>query len=175
MKKNLFYTVMMMAVMAVVAVSFTACGGDDSDDPLNTPTENKQDPDDISVYIWPSTQWGCSLSDLKNYMASSSMVISEDLGDGLIYKTMDNKYLIAYTTDADGKYRLFQSVYQGCTQKKLTNIINKFKKDYNITLEDKGYGEVWRATGAINNKNCEAKVLCEKTTNSIIVEVFVLN
>jgi len=33
MKKNLFYTVMMMAVMAVVTISFTACGGGD-DDPL---------------------------------------------------------------------------------------------------------------------------------------------
>ena len=173
MRKNLFYTVMMMAVMAVVTISFTACGGGD-DDPLTDNNQNKQDPDDISVYIWPCMQWGCSLSDIKTYMASSSMVITEEREGILIYQTTDRKYVIGYGLD-NNSYINFQAVFTGYSQKKMNNIKDKFKKDYGLSFEDNGYGEVWRAVGTINGKNCEVKIWRVQSPSSIIVDVFILN
>lgn len=174
MKKNLFYTVMMMAVMAVVTTSLTSCGGSD-DDPLDNTSQkgNKQDPDDISSYIWPCTQWGCSLDDIRKYMASSSMVVEDEKDDILVYTTTDKKYIIGYAVNANNQYIAFQSVYMGYSQKKLNNIREKVTKDYGITLKDNG-GNVWRGTGNINNRNCQVTIYGMDASNSIALDIFIL-
>ena len=75
MKKNLFYTVMMMAVMAVVTISFTACGGGD-DDPL---TDNGKE--SAKTYMEPCLDWGCDVSHIKTYMGSSMNLIDEQINE----------------------------------------------------------------------------------------------
>ena len=169
MKKNLFYTVMMMAVMAVVTISFTACGGGD-DDPLTENNQNKQDPDDISAYIWPSTQWDCSMDDIKKYMASSSMVVTEERNGILIYQTTDRKYMIGYAADENNKYCSCQAVFTGYSQKKMNNIKEKVTKDYGMKLTNDG-ADVWRAYGTINGKYC--KVTIYGMESSIAVDISV--
>lgn len=276
MRKNLFYTVMMMAVMAVVTISFTACGGSDSDDPLDNTgpdysvvgtwqitelpegksdmkvgdqivitadgkiydktdqlgtwakggqcyltdseeypvpftakvlslTENfmsiditifnmtfnmkfmrladipvvpdnnqgEQDSGDISAYIWPCLQWGCSLSDIKTYMASSSMVVSEEREDILMYTTTDNKYKIYYAVGSNNQYHAFQSIYMGYSQKKMNDIAEKVTKDYGITFNYDG-GSTWRAEGTINGKNCQITIYGMEGRNGIALDIAVL-
>ena len=93
MKKNLFYTVMMMAVIAVVTISFTACGGGD-DDPLN---DNGKE--SAKTYMEPCLDWGCDVSHIKTYMGSSMNLIDEQINEQisvLAYSTSDSKYVITY-------------------------------------------------------------------------------
>lgn len=73
MRKNLFYTVMMMAVMAVVTISFTACGGD-SDDPGTNYSV---------VGTWEITELPAGESDMK---VGDQIVIT---ADGKIYDKID--------------------------------------------------------------------------------------
>ena len=74
MRKNLFYNVMMMAMMAVVSISFTSCGGDSANDSGTNYSV---------VGTWQITELPAGESDMK---VGDLIVIT---ADGKIYDKID--------------------------------------------------------------------------------------
>lgn len=167
MKKNFFYTVMMMAVMAVVTISFTACGGDDSDDPLEntsqsgTGTTNKE----------PCLDWGCDASHIKTYMGSS-MNLTQEESHGtavLSYATADYKYVINYLL-APTLVQVYVYHYDKGYDY-FMKLISQYETRYQAKFE-KYESEQYEAYGTnctINGKYCGILIEYDVKTNTILV------
>ena len=167
MKKNLFYTVMMMAVMAVVAISFTACGGgDDSSDPL---VDNGKETS--KTYMEPCFDWGCDVSHVKTYMGNSmSLTQEESHGTAVLsYATSDSKYVINYLFMPT----LFQVYvyYYDKNYDYFTKLISQYETRYQTKFV-KGEDEQYEAYGAnctINGKYCGIIIEYDVKTNTILI------
>lgn len=166
MRKNFFYTVMMMAVMAVVTISFTACGGGD-DDPL---TDNGKET--AKTYMEPCLDWGCDVSHIKTYMGSSMNLIDEQINEQisvLAYSTSDSKYVITYGLMP----KLFRvSVYhydksRDYFQKLMSQYETRYQAKFE-KFEDEKY-ESYGAKCYVNGKYCGIGIQYDAATNSILV------
>ena len=166
MRKNLFYTVMMMAVMAVVTISFTACGGGD-DDPLN---DNGKE--SAKTYMEPCLDWGCDVSHIKTYMGSSMNLIDEQINEQisvLAYSTSDSKYVITYGLTP----KLFRvSVYHyDKSRDYFQKLMSQYETRYQAKFEKSNKEEIdeYGANCTINGKYCGIMMQYEPKTNTIFV------
>ena len=157
---------MMMAVMAVVAISFTACGGDDSDDPL---VDNGKE--SSKTYMEPCLDWGCDVSHIKTYMGNSmSLTQEESYGTSVLaYTTSDYKYVITYLF----AYKLFQVYvyYYDKNRDYFTKLISQYETRYQTKFEklnDENY-ETYGTNCTINGKYCGVGMQFDAKTNTIFV------
>ena len=166
MKKNLFYNVMMMAVMAVVTISFTACGGSD-DDPLS---DNGKE--SAKTYMEPCLDWGCDVSHIKTYMGNSMNLVNEQINEQisvLAYSTSDSKYVITYALMS----KLFQVYvyYYDKNRDYFTKLISQYESRYQTKFEkmdDENY-ETYGTNCTINGKYCGVGMQFDAKTNTIFV------
>ena len=166
MKKNLFYTVMMMAVMAVVTISFTACGGGD-DDPLTDKGKES-----AKTYMEPCLDWGCDVSHIKTYMGNSMNLVNEQINEQvsvLAYSTSDSKYVITYGLMP----KLFQvSVYHyDKSHDYFQKLMSQYETRYQAKFEKSNKEEIdeYGANCTINGKYCGIIMQYEPKTSSIFV------
>ena len=123
MKKNLFYTVMMMAVMAVVTTSLTACGGDD-DSGTNYSV----------VGTWQITELPAGESDMK---VGDLIVIT---ADGKIYDKIDQLGTWAkggqcYLTDSEADPVPFTAKVLSLTENFMSVDITIFGMTFNMKFK----------------------------------------
>ena len=166
MRKNFFYTVMMMAVMAVVTISFTACGGGD-DDPLN---DNGKETS--KTYMEPCLNWEYDVNQVKSYMGSSMNLTSEQNKDfltTLAYTTSDFKYVITYIFTP--KLNQVYVYHYDKSRDYFTKLISQYETRYNTKFEYKNDNqfEVYGANCNINGKYCGIILEYEAKTNTIFV------
>ena len=83
MKKNVFYKVTMMALIAVFAISFIACGGDSDDGTPQVPTG----PTGSTEYVEPCLDFGSSQSHVKEWMSGSNWELSEHSNEAVLLYT----------------------------------------------------------------------------------------
>ncbi len=157
---------MMMAVMAVVTISFTACGGGD-DDPLN---DNGKE--SAKTYMEPCLDWGCDVNHIKTYMGSSLNLVNEQVNKQvslLVYSSNDSKYVINYGLMPT----LFRvDVYHyNRSHDYFTKLMSQYETRYQTKFEkfeDEKY-ETYGAKCYINGKYCGIGIQYDAATSSILV------
>ena len=94
MKKYFKERVMMLAMMAAMCVTFTACGGDSDDD--GTP-QVPTGPTGSTEYFDPCLDFGCSQSHVKEWMSGSNWELSEHSNDyTLLYMNSQGTIALDY-------------------------------------------------------------------------------
>lgn len=142
MKKSILYKVMTVALIAVVSMTFTACGGD-SDDGLKTaPGDNEQGGVTSSniEYIVPCLQWGITKDQIKQYMAGNVWTLQTDADSKLLYEKQNGtkiEYTIATGNSWNPRVGLDSSkvIYRNTTVKDWQWLVDKTQKQYDVTMD----------------------------------------
>ena len=127
MKTNILYKVMMLAMMAVVVMTFTACGGD-SDDDIAPPVKSNY------TYVEPYLEWGKTNTDVKSYMSGTGWNLVTD-ANYLVYRNTDRTIEQLYTFSEDTSELVSARVeYKKYTEDYWQWLIKETEKRYGITL-----------------------------------------
>ena len=84
MKKNIFMRVMMVAMVATMCMTFTACGGDDDDDVNNGMSGS------TTTWVEPYLRWDATLDQIKADMATQGW--TAQVSEGNILQYSNSKY-----------------------------------------------------------------------------------
>jgi len=126
MKKISFRLFFLLALMAMVTMTFSACGGDDDDDTSGNGSD--------IVYIEPCFNWGASLEEVKAWMANKPFEPKYD-NYFLYYEDTSSKNAISYIFDGYIKGLYTSIVLYGATGNNvLSSLVSQTEKRYNTTL-----------------------------------------
>ena len=131
MKKNVFYKVMMMAMIAVVSMIFTACGGDSDDD--GTP-QVPTGPTGSTEYVDPCLDFGSSVAHVKEWMSGSNWELSEHSNEGvLLYTNIQTMTVLNYIF-IESKLHMVTVAYTGSGESKVLAFKAEIEKRYGISM-----------------------------------------
>ena len=131
MKKNVFYHVMMLAMIAVVSMTFTACGGDSDDD--GTP-QVPTGPTGSTEYVEPCLDFGCSPNHVKEWMAGYSWELSEYSNDyTLIYMNSQGTIALDYMF-LNSKMHTVAATYVVSGESVALAFKSEIEKRYGVTM-----------------------------------------
>ena len=131
MKKSIFARVMMLAMMAVVAMTFTACGGDSDDD--GTP-QVPTGPTGSTEYFDPCLDFGSSQSHVKEYMSGSNWELSEHSNDyTLLYMNSQGTIALDYMF-LNSKMHMVTATYAVSGESVALAFKSEIEKRYGITM-----------------------------------------
>ena len=85
MKKNVLAKLMMVAMVATMCMTFTACGGDSDDDDLNNGMSGS-----TTTWVEPYLRWDATLDQIKADMATQGW--TAQVSEGNILQYSNSKY-----------------------------------------------------------------------------------
>ena len=131
MKKSIFAKMMMLAMMAAMCVTFTACGGDDDGTP-QVPTG----PTGSTEYVDPCLDFGSSQSHVKEYMSGLNWELNENSNEyTLLYSNADATVVINYMFIGNGKgLGMVGVTYAGSGESKALAFKSEIEKRYGISM-----------------------------------------
>ena len=131
MKKNVFYHVMMLAMIAVVLMTFTACGSDSDDDGIpQTPTG----PTGSTEYVDPCLDFGSSQNHIKEWMAGSNWELSEHSNEAvLLYTNIQTMTVLNYIF-IESKLHMVTVAYTDSGESKAQAFKAEIEKRYGVTM-----------------------------------------
>lgn len=128
MKTNILYKIMMLAMMAVVTMTFAACGGD-SDDEITPPTKPNG-----YTYVEPCLEWGKTKTDVKSYMTGTEWKLSTDAAY-LLYVNTDRTIEQLYTFSEDTSELVSARVeYKKYSEEYWQWLVKETEKRYGVTF-----------------------------------------
>ena len=131
MKKNVFYKVTMMALIAVFAISFIACGGDSDDD--GTP-QVPTGPTGSTEYVEPCLDFGSSQSHVKEYMSGSNWELSEHSNEyTLLYMNSQGTIALDYMF-LNSKMHTVAATYAVSGESVALAFKSEIEKRYGVTM-----------------------------------------
>lgn len=131
MKKNVFYKVTMMALIAVFAISFIACGGDSDDD--GTP-QVPTGPTGSTEYVEPCLDFGSSQSHVKEWMSGSNWELSEHSNEAvLLYTNIQTMTVLNYIF-IESKLHMVTVAYTDSGESKALAFKAEIEKRYGATM-----------------------------------------
>lgn len=161
MKK--YINIMMMALMAVVCLTFTACGGDDDDD-IGTGGASV-------VYVEPCFNWGATIDEVKAWMTGKPWNLEYDQYL-LMYSNSNETCSITYMFDTNYPGLYYSMVqYLDYSETKLQGIINETEKRYSTKLTKQVEGQFVGYTGhaTINGKYTGVMVSPDSTGSITVI------
>ena len=130
MKKSIFTKMMMLAMMAAMCVTFTACGGDSDDD--GTP-QVPTGPTGSTEYVDPCLDFGSSQSHVKEWMSGSNWELSEHSNEAvLLYTDIQTMTVLNYIF-IESKLHMVTVTYTGGESKAL-GFKAEIEKRYGATM-----------------------------------------
>ena len=155
MKQNFLYKVMFLAIIAIVSMTFTACGGDSDDDGTpQTPTG----PTGSTEYVDPCLDFGSSQSHVKEWMAGSNWDLSEHSNEyTLLYMnsqgTIAMNYMFLYS-----KLHMVTATYAVSGESVVLAFKTEIEKRYGVTMTKKtdtsdASQYIYHCTATINQKS----------------------
>ena len=135
MKKDVFYSVLMMVVMVMATVSFTACGDDDGEE--FTPVAPSKTIN--YTYVEPYLVWGSLRTDVKAYMSTSGWNLDTDAAY-LVYRNADRTIEQNYTFYANATINETEGLisaqvkYKNYTEEYWQWLVKETEKRYNVTF-----------------------------------------
>lgn len=150
---------LMMVIMAVVAVTFTACSKSDDDGGKDDSNE------DISYFV-PCTAWGQNAAYVKQFMQNTPYSVSLESEGFIIYKSKDGKSEVYYGLGVDEGLMLAQVYYVSTSEKDLKYVVSQTEKVYNVSFEkilDDGETIVYLAMATIAGKIIPTEVFLTRT------------
>jgi len=153
MKKNVFYHVMMLAMIAVVSMTFTACGGDSDDD--GTP-QVPTGPTGSTEYFDPCLDFGSYQNHVKEYMAGSNWELSEHSNEAVLLYTDSQTMTVLNYIFIESKLHMVTVAYTGGESKAL-GFKAEIEKRYGITMKkvtnsENGTEYIYEALATIGGK-----------------------
>ena len=131
MKNNVFYKVTMMALIAVFAISFIACGGDSDDD--GTP-QVPTGPTGSTEYVEPCLDFGSSQSHVKEWMSGSNWELSEHSNEAvLLYTNIQTMTVLNYIF-IESKLHMVTVAYTDSGESKALAFKSEIEKRYGISM-----------------------------------------
>lgn len=170
MKQNFLYKVMFLAMIAVVSMTFTACGGDDD----SSPTE----PTGSTEYVEPCLDFGSTVAHVKEYMSGSVWQMNENSNDyTLLYSNKDATVAINYIFIGNiNGLSVVTVTYAGYSDSKAKGFKAEIEKRYDTTLtketdpaDDSQYS--YSSTATIGGKKVAVMVNCYKAGISIVYAI----
>ena len=170
MNKYLRERVTMLAMMAAMCVTFTACDGDNDDDgtPL-VPTG----PTGRTEYVDPCLDFGSSQNHVKEYMSGSVWELSEHSNEAvLLYMNTKTMTVLNYMF-IDSKLHMVTVTYTEYSDSKALGLKAEIEKRYGTTLTKETYPEdsskySYFGTVTISGKKVVIMVNCYKAGISIV-------
>ena len=160
MKKSIFQRLMTVAMVAIMCVIFTACGGDDGDDITNPPVNPGGS---TSTFVEPCLDFGSNQAKVKEYMAGAAWELMSEDGFTLLYGNSDATVGISYNFLNGG---LIASVVTFYTENNTTEakFIASLEKRYSTTMtfnqEDSTTGiHHYSGVATINGRSIEIVVV----------------
>lgn len=165
-----FRTVMMMAMTAMVSMTFTACGGDDEKDtevPVTAGDEvtvinpNAQPKSNFAFFV-PFHDFSGTSADVYAYMADKGMTADwEDMGYGGGWKSADEKIQVSYVFGPTSM-TMVTIEYFWYDRQDYEYILAQTQKVFNVKLERLENTEknswMWRGTVQMNGRNVTVNV-----------------
>ena len=128
MKTNILYKAFMLTMMTVVAMTFTACGGDSDDDDIIPPVKSNY------IYVEPCLEWGSLRTDVKSYMAGSEWKLSTDAAY-LLYVNTDRTIEQLYTfSERTSELVSARVEYKKYTEEYWQWLVKETEKRYGVTF-----------------------------------------
>lgn len=155
MKRNFLYKVMFLAMIAVVSMTFTACGGDSDDDGIpQTPTG----PTGSTEYFDPCLDFGSSQSHVKEYMSGSNWELSEHSNEyTLLYMNSQGTIALNYMF-LNSKMHMVAVTYAVSGESVALAFKSEIEKRYGVTMTKEtdtsdASQYVYHCTATINQKS----------------------
>ena len=169
MKKNVFYHVMMLAMIAVVSMTFTACGGDSDDD--GTP-QVPTGPTGSTEYFDPCLDFGSYQNHVKEYMAGSNWELSEHSNEAVLLYTDSQTMTVLNYIFIESKLHMVTVAYTGGESKAL-GFKAEIEKRYGITMKkvtnsEDGTEYIYEGLATIGGRQVEIMMNCYKQGINII-------
>ena len=155
MKRNFLYKVMFLAMIAVVSMTFTACGSDSDDD--GTP-QVPTGPTGSTEYFDPCLDFGSSQSHVKEYMAGSNWELSEHSNDyTLLYMNSQGTIALDYMF-LNSKMHTVAATYVVSGESVVLAFKAEIEKRYGVTMirenDPKDASQyVYHCTATINQRS----------------------
>lgn len=130
MKRNFLYKVMFLAMIAVVSMTFTACGGDSDDD--GTP-QVPTGPMGSTEYVEPCLDFGSSLNHVREYMSGSNWELSEHSNEAVLLYTNIQTMTVMNYIFIESKLHMVTVAYTGSESKALA-FKAEIEKRYGATM-----------------------------------------
>ena len=131
MKKNVFYHVMFLAMIAVVSMTFTACGSDSDDD--GTP-QVPTGPTGSTEYFDPCLDFGSYQNHVKEYMAGSNWELSEHSNEyTLLYMNSQGTIALDYMF-LNSKMHMVTVTYAVSGESVALAFKSEIEKRYGVTM-----------------------------------------
>ena len=172
MKRNFLYKVMFLAIIAVVSMTFTACGGDSDDD--GTP-QVPTGPTGSTEYVDPCLDFGSSQSHIKEYMSGFNWELNENSNEyTLLYTNQTATVVINYMFIGNGKgLGMVGVTYTGGGDTKALGFKAEIEKRYGITMKkvtnsEDGTEYIYEGLATIGGKQVEIMMNCYKQGINII-------
>ena len=172
MKKNVFYQVMMMALVAVFTISFTACGGDDTTDGAYTPPVVPGGPATGSGTEWVDLymNWNVPMNQLKADVTGQGWTITSEINTTQTYASDSHPNIVlTYGSDFNGYFRTAQAVYNNSSEDFYNKCIEKVKTAYSATTVKTGNTMTGLAEN-LNGWDVSIKVIYTPETKMTMVQ-----
>ena len=172
MKRNFLYKVMFLAMIAVVSMTFTACGGDSDDD--GTP-QVPTGPTGSTEYVDPCLDFGSLQSHVKEYMSGFNWELNENSNEyTLLYTNQAATVVINYMFIGNGKgLGMVGVTYASGGDSKALGFKAEIEKRYGITMKkvtnsEDGTEYIYEGLATIGGKQVEIMMNCYKQGINII-------
>ena len=130
MKQNFLYKVMFLAMIAIISMTFIACGGDSDDDGTpQTPTG----PTGSTEYFDPYLDFGSSQNHVKEYMSGSNWELSEHSNEAVLLYTNIQTMTVMNYIFIESKLHMVTVAYTGGESKALA-FKAEIEKRYGVTM-----------------------------------------
>lgn len=155
MKKNVLAKLMMVAMVATMCMTFTACGGDSDDDDLNNGMSGS-----TTTWVDPYLRWDATLDQIKADMATQGWTAQVSEGNILQYGnnsrypgvTMTMGVLNSRTNTLNTTQVAYMNVPSDFSNKILSEVVTR----YNATWESTG--RIYSGKGVANDKDVSITV-----------------
>ena len=162
MKKYILARVTMLAMMAAVCMTFTACGGDSDDDGKTGPGGGATG---SAEYVEPCLDFGSSQSHVKEYMTGTAFQLSENSNEyTLLYIENNSSTLINYMF-INAKLHMVGVSYAVGGESKALAFKSEIEKRYGVTMTRKddpdNYAQfIYTCTVTINQRQVAIVMNC---------------
>lgn len=170
MKKSVFAKMMMLAMMAAMCETFTACGGDSGDE--GTPQKPIGQTGNAE-YVEPCLDFGSNVSHVKEYMNGSYWTQDNNSSESVLLYSNSNATVILNYMFVNAKLRMVTATYSGGGEGRALSFKSEIEKRYGVTMTNEsnpsdGSLVIYRCTATVNQRDITIAISCYEQVLNIL-------